>query len=40
MLMNNKRVANATVEVNGIDKNVTTNENGEYWRLLKPGVYK
>merc|ERR1712083_1206835 len=32
-------VPNAVVEVNGIQKNITTSYFGEYWRLLSPGKY-
>ena len=32
-------VANANIEVAGIEKNVTTSFRGEYWRLLAPGKY-
>ena len=33
-------VPNAYVFVEGIDKNITSTERGEYWRLLVPGTYK
>ena len=33
-------IADAHVVVKGIDKNVTTTERGEYWRLLVPGTYQ
>jgi len=33
-------VPNAYVVVEGIDKNITSTERGEYWRLLVPGSYK
>jgi carboxypeptidase D len=33
-------VAGAVVMVAGIEKNVTTTEKGEYWRLLAPGAYR
>ena len=29
----------ASVQVQGIDHNVTTTEQGEFWRLLVPGTY-
>jgi len=32
-------VPNAVIEVNGIQKNITTSYYGEYWRLLAPGKY-
>ena len=32
-------VADAIIEVAGIDKNVTTSYFGEYWRLLATGKY-
>jgi len=32
-------VPNAVIEVNGIQKNVTTSYFGEFWRLLSPGKY-
>ncbi|XP_046440116.1 carboxypeptidase D-like [Daphnia pulex] len=32
-------IRNAYVHVFGIDKNITTTERGEYWRLLTPGRY-
>ena len=32
-------VADANIEVAGIDKNITTSYFGEYWRLLAPGKY-
>ena len=32
-------VANASIEVAGIDHPVSTTVNGEYWRLLSPGKY-
>jgi len=35
-----KPVPNAYVVVEGIDKNITSTERGEYWRLLVPGSYK
>jgi len=33
-------IADAHIVVKGIDKNVTTTERGEYWRLLVPGTYQ
>ena len=35
-----KPLEGATVVVEGIDHNVTTTENGEFWRLLTPGNYR
>ena len=32
-------VSNAIIEVDGINKNVTTSYFGEFWRLLGPGQY-
>ena len=32
-------VANAKVEIIGRNKTIYTTENGEYWRLLSPGLY-
>ena len=32
-------VSNAIIEVDGINKNVTTSYFGEFWRLLAPGQY-
>merc|ERR1719270_3153539 len=32
-------LANANIQVAGIDKNITTTSIGEYWRLLSPGKY-
>ena len=32
-------VPNAYVVVEGINKNITSTERGEYWRLLVPGKY-
>ena len=37
--LNGQPVPNAVVEVNGIQKNITTSYFGEYWRLLAPGKY-
>jgi len=36
---NGQPVPNAVIEVNGIQKNITTSYFGEYWRLLSPGKY-
>ena len=36
---NGTGISNATVEVIGRSKVIKTNENGEYWRLLLPGIY-
>ena len=33
-------LAGAQVQVEGIDKNVTTSKYGEYWRILAPGHYR
>jgi hypothetical protein len=33
-------VAGAVVMVDDIEKNVTSTERGEYWRLLAPGAYR
>ena len=33
-------VPGAVVMVDGINKNVTSTEKGEYWRLLAPGAYR
>ena len=33
-------VAGAIVMVANIEKNVTTSEKGEYWRILAPGTYR
>ena len=30
----------ATVVVEGVDKNMTSSNRGEYWRLLAPGIYR
>lgn len=36
---NGNPIPNAEIVVNGIDYNVKTTENGEFWRLLMPGTY-
>ena len=33
-------LAGAQMQVEGIDKNVTTSKYGEYWRILAPGHYR
>lgn len=33
-------IPNAKIIVQGLDHHVSTNERGEYWRLLLPGKYK
>ncbi len=34
-----KGIVDAVIEVDGIAKNVTTAQFGDYWRLLVPGTY-
>lgn len=34
-----KPLRNVTVQVRGIDRNVTTGPDGDFWRLLLPGSY-
>ena len=36
----NDPVPNATIEIEGIEKNITTSYFGEYWRLLAAGTYR
>ncbi len=36
---NNLPVSNATIQVEGIEKNVTSYLLGDYWRILTPGKY-
>ena len=33
-------VANASVVVDGINHNITSTNNGDFWRLLTPATYK
>ena len=35
-----KRMTGATVKLEGSDKETVTNERGEFWRLVLPGVHK
>ena len=37
--INGQPVQDANVVVAGINKNITTSDRGEYWRLLLPGTY-
>ena len=32
-------ISHATIIVDGISKNITSTDRGEYWRLLVPGTY-
>lgn len=39
MDVNRNPIPEAVIAVQGIGKNITTTDRGEYWRLLSPGTY-